>query len=390
MTRKEFIHKGAAIATAPLVLNYSRDGFAQDNDILNIGIIGLGGRGQNSHIRTCLKFPDVKIAAICDIKEKRIKEALEKVAGHKPQVYRDYEDLLKQRDLDCIFVSTPPDRHKEMVCGALRAGFSVYVDKPMALTVTDCHAIGRAVKKAKGVFIVGQQLRYSPSNQKKIDAIHNGEIGNVALIDYKVFRGPGSSPLTKEPDNKWILSIEQGGDMVLEQGVHWIDVLNWIMGTHPIKAAGLGGQGVLFDESYDKEIMDHYAVLYEYPDNRRAFFSHSWMSMPGSDPSAQTVHGTRGALDLRSGRIFRRGLTGESQTEEEFVEGYDLQGDMDYLCDKEFFECHRTRRRPFADFEVANMTILTALLGRKAIYEQRVVTWDALLREGAPLKRLDQ
>lgn len=392
ITRREFIQKGAAITTAPLILNYSHGSFAQEiKGVLNIGIIGLGGRAQGSHIPTLLKFPDVKIAAICDVKEVRIKEVLEKVASHNPQVYRNYEDLLNQKDLDCIFVSTPPDRHKDMVCDALRAGFSVYVDKPMCLTVTDCHAIGRAVANAKGVFTCGQQLRYNPSNRKKMDAIHNGVIGKVALIDYKVFRGPGLSPLIEEPDNKWILSIEQGGDMVLEQGVHWIDLLNWVMGTHPIKAVGLGGQGVLFDEVYDKEIMDHYAILYEYPDNRRAFFSHSWMSMPGSDPNAETVHGTGGALDLRTGKIYRRGPKGEAKTKEEFVEGYDVKGDMDYLCDQEFFNCHRTgRKKPFADFEVANMTILTALLGRKAVYEQRAVTWDDLLREGAPLKRLDQ
>ena len=95
-------------------------------------------------------------------------------------------------------------------------------------------------------------------------------------------------------------------------------------------------------------------------------------------------------MDLRTGRLFRRGVPREQRREEEFVEGHDLQGEMDYLCDKEFFECHRTGKKPFADFEVANNTILTALLGRKAIYEQRAVTWEELLREGAPLKRIDQ
>ena len=391
ITRREFIQKGAAITTVPLIMNSGYRSFVQKNNaVLKIGIIGLGGRAQSSHIPTCLKFPDIKIAAICDVKEERIKEATGMLASHNPSVYRNYEDLLNQKDLDCIFVSTPPDRHKDMVCDALRAGFSVYVDKPMCLTVTDSHAIGKAAANAKGVFTVGQQLRYNPSNRKKIDAIHNGVIGKVALIDYKVFRGPGLSPLIEEPDNKWILSIEQGGDMVLEQGIHWIDVLNWVMGTHPIKAVGLGGQAVLFDEVYDKEIMDHYAILYEYPDNRRAFFSHSWISMPGSDPNVQTVHGTGGALDLGSGKIFRRGSKAD-KTKEEFVEGSDLKGDMDYLCDQEFFECHRTgRKKPFGDFEVGNMAVLAALLGRKAVYEQRSVTWEDLLREGAPLQRLDQ
>ena len=122
------------------------------------------------------------------------------------------------------------------------------------------------------------------------------------------------------------------------------------------------------------EIMDHYAVLFEYPDNRRAFFSHSWMSMSGSDPTAETVHGTGGAIDLKNGQLFRRVVEGQSRAGEEYVEGYDLKGDMDYLCDQEFFECHRTGKKPFNDFEVGNSTILTGLLGRKAIYEQKVVT----------------
>ena len=178
--------------------------------------------------------------------------------------------------------------------------------------------------------------------------------------------------------------------MILEQGVHWIDVLNWIMGTYPIRAAGLGGQGVLFDEEFDKEIMDHYAVIFEYSGNRRAFFSHSWMSMPGSDPNFEVVHGTKGALDLRSGKIYKRVFPGEPKAEPEIIEAPEQQESMDYYCCKDFFECHRTGRKLFADFEVANTTILSALLGRKAIYEKRVVTWDDILREGAPLKRIEQ
>lgn len=203
ITRRDFICKSAIAASAPLVLNFTHNSFAkQSKETINVGIIGVGSRGQNAHIRTLLKFPDVKIAAICDIKEKRLEEALEKAGTHKPRTYRDYEALLKQKDLDCVFVSTPPDKHKIMVCDALRAGFSVYVDKPMTLTVTDCNAIGRAIKNAKGVFIVGQQLRYNFFLRKKIEAIHNGKIGKVVLINYKVFRGPGRLPDGSEPDKK--------------------------------------------------------------------------------------------------------------------------------------------------------------------------------------------
>jgi myo-inositol 2-dehydrogenase / D-chiro-inositol 1-dehydrogenase len=392
ITRRDFLQKGALMTTSPLILNFVDASAAQKiNRLLNIAVIGLGGRGQEAHINTLLKFPDVKIAAICDIKEERIKETLERAKGHNPKVYTNYHDLLRHKDLDCVFVSTPPDRHKVMVCDALHAGLSVYVDKPMCITVTDCHAIGRAVENAKGVFIVGHQLRYNPSLRKKVEAVQNDVIGKVALIDYKVFRGPGRgpdmTPLTEAPDNQWILSIEEGGDIILEQGVHWIDVINWIMGTHPIRAVGLGGQGVLFDETYDNETLDHYAVLYEYPGNRRAFFSHSWMSMPGSDPNAQTVHGTGGALDLGSGKLFLRGRKEEAK----ILEGSELEGDMDYLCVQEFLECHTTKgKKPFNDFEVGNLAALSALLGRKAIYEQRAVTWEELLREGAPIQRVDQ
>ncbi|HDY89919.1 MAG TPA: Gfo/Idh/MocA family oxidoreductase, partial [bacterium] len=295
ITRRDFISKGAMAAAAPLILNYNYNSFAKfKNNSINVGIIGLGNRASHAHIPTILKFPDVKIAALCDISKERLEGAAgnrthiyrdpsigQKVKKYNPSLYQDYEALLKQKDLDCIFVATPPDRHKRMVCDALRVGFSVYVDKPMTLTVTDSQAIVKAAKKAKGVFIVGQQLRYNPLLRKKIELIHKGEIGKVVLVSYKVFRGSDRLPSDDQPGKKWILSIEQGGDIILEQGVHWIDVFNWIMGTHPIRAAGLGGQGILFNEEYDREIMDHYSLIYEYPGNRRVFFSHSWMSMPG-------------------------------------------------------------------------------------------------------------
>ena len=196
-----------------------------------------------------------------------------------------------------------------------------------------------------------------------------------------------------EPVKKWILNVEQGGDTVLEYAVHWFDLANWIMGTHPVKAVGLGGQSLHFDERFDREIMDNYKVFLEYPGKRKLFYAQTSVSVPGLDPMEDIVYGTKGVFDLNANKLCKR-MPAEAPRPQAIVTE-DPKDDVDeslwdYRCCQDFFEAHRTGVKPFTDFEVGKTTILTALLARKAIYEKRVVTWDELLREGAPLKRLDQ
>jgi len=394
INRREFMRKVALGAVAPMILNYTHRSFAKTaNDTLNVGVIGTGGRGRNAHLHTLIKFQDVKVTAICDIRKQNLDKALEIVGSQNPKTYRNYEDLIRQKDLDCVFVATPPDQHKVQICESLYAGYSVYVDKPMALTITDCNAIERAIKNAKGVFIVGQQLRYSPSHRRKIKLIHDGEIGKVALVNINRFGGGGRLPGGGgKPRKKWILSIEQGGDHVLEYAVHWFDYCNWVLQAHPIRAAGIGGQALFFNEEYDRETMDHWGLIFEYPDNKRVFYTQGSLSAPGFDRTQDVVYGTKGAFDLNSNKLYKRVGVGEPKQEPVVTEDPNDDKDesvWDYLCCKDFFECHRTGKKPFADFDIAKTTILTALLARKAVYEQRVVTWDDLLREGAPVKRVD-
>lgn len=381
ITRRDFIRKGAIAASAPLILNFTQKSFAQySKRTINVGIIGTGGRGRNAHLRTCLKLPDVKITALCDIRKEELEKAVEMAGDHNPKTYQNYEDLLKQKDLHCIFIATPCDLHKLMICESLLAGFSVYTEKPMAITVTDCNAIVRLARQAKGVLQVGQQTRYSPTIQKDIKLIHNGKLGKVAMIHYQ--RYSKSVP----PERKWIHSIERGGDIIVEQAVHELDRFNWIMGAHPIRAAGLGGQNVVF-EGFDTENMDHYGLILEYPENRRVIYSHCWYTVYGVDTNMNIVYGTEAVFDMNAGKIYKHIPRGVPQPEPEIIERPKERIDTTYLSIKDFFDCYKTGRKPFCDAEIGRTAVLTALLGRKAIYEKKVVTWEDLLKEGAPVKR---
>jgi len=386
LTRREFIRKGAvAAASSPLIVTIGHKAFAQGGDI-KCAVIGLG-RGRGTHLRNILKLDFTAVTAICDIKEDRLSSAAEMVKkANRPQdnpvKYRNYEDVVSSDNVDVVFIATPCDLHFQMIFAALVEGKSIYAEKPMATTVTDVNEIVRQARKSKGILQVGQQSRYSPSNQKAVGMIHGGKIGKVALINYQRFTAAQGYI---RPEQTWIRSIERGGDIIVEQAVHELDRFNWIMGTHPLRAAGLGGQCVWFDPE-GSENSDQYAVAFEYPGKSNVFYSHCWHSLDGVDPNKNVVYGTEKVWDMGNNRIYTRVPRGQKMPEPEiFDPGPRVDSTLE--CTTQFFECYREGKQPFVDAEIGRTTVLTALLGRKAFYEKRCVTWEDLLREGAPVKR---
>jgi predicted dehydrogenase len=177
--------------------------------------------------------------------------------------------------------------------------------------------------------------------------------------------------------------VEQSGDTILENQIHNIDVINWIMNDHPIRAAGLGGQNMIIWSG--NELLDNYAVTYEYPGNRYATFSKISYAVSGLGGTFIHAYGEKAGADMSySGDvkfIWRGKDTAATEIKADAV-------NMNLFSIQDFFQCVRNGKQPFAGIEIGKSATLTTLLTRKAIYEKRSVTWDELLREGsAPLPR---
>jgi len=382
LSRRSFLADSAIAISAPAVLGLAGRLTAQDSAAVRFAMIGIGGRGSEL-LSQALKAPGARCTALCDISDEALARASQAASEHKPATFSDYRKMLEKQEIDAVFVATPPYLHKEMILNVLASGRSCYTEKPVALTVEEIGAVAEAAKGAKGCLQVGQQLRYQTQLRQLMPRIHQGEFGKIGFIRgqrYADWEGPGSrGPM------KWLWSIAQSGDQIVEQSVHELDLINWIMNGHPLRAAGLGGQN-LIHEPPGADVFDTYGLAFDYPGGRQAVFS-----MVKYAPYTHNLGGRiinayceKASVDVQLSDPCTIVWRGEKAPEPEQVHVPDV--DFTFEAIKDFFHCVREGDRPFCDVETGRTAALTALLGRKAMYERRVVTWEELLAEGAPVK----
>src|SRR4029077_2204174 len=131
---------------------------APSNQIV-LGLIGAGGRG-NFDMADFQKDPAVRVRAGCDFYEPNLERGLStasKVAGNYPKPYRNYKELLADKDIQAVLIATPEHWHAQMVLDALAAGKDVYVEKPLCQTPEQGMQLVEAEKKSKNIIQCGMQ-----------------------------------------------------------------------------------------------------------------------------------------------------------------------------------------------------------------------------------------
>jgi len=356
-SRRRFV---AAAAAAPAVLQSQAP-----SDVIRVGVIGTGNRGAFL-LRQVLKVPHVKVVALCDIDPGALKRGAEIAAAHSPDLITEFRKLLDRKDIDAVFIATPVDLHNEMIVAALEVGKNVYCEKPMARTPEACRQAVNASRSARGILQLGFQLRHDPFRAASVKLIHSGAIGKVLFL--QAYRHGGDLPRS----SGWYFDAARSGDNIVEQACHILDIYNWVMQTHPLRAYGSGGINLFKDVPPGRTTMDNYAVLYEYPGDVRFSFSHLYFDPPGFTGIEERVFGADASIDLPKGLLYRR--TEEGPPQKIPVEG---EGeDMNYRSVAAFFANARDKKQPLNNAESGRIATLTGILGRKSIYEKRVVEWS--------------
>jgi predicted dehydrogenase len=357
VSRRHFIATpAAALGSAALMAAQS------PNDTIRVAFIGVGNRGSYL-LRHMTNVPGVKVVAVCDINP----ETLKKVAGSSYEGYAEYRRLLDRKDIDAVVIATPVDLHKEMSIAALEVGKSVYGEKPMAMTPEDCRIITNAAASAKGIFQAGFQLRHDPARAAAMRFIKQGGAGKVLFL--QGYRHTGDLPR----QTLWYFDRTRSGDNIVEQACHILDLMVWAAGSHPLRAFGSGGINLYHDVPPGRTTMDNYSVIYEFPNDVRLSFSHIYFDPAGFSGIKERVYGSQGAVDLPTATFYE--LENKNQKK------LDVPGagqDSTYLSLAAFIDNARGRRKPLNDAESARISTLAAMMGRKSIYERRVVTWEEM------------
>jgi len=338
--------------------------------VVRTGIIGTGNRG--FHLwRNLLPLEGVKLAAACDIKADRLDKALSAAKRDNPAGFSDYRKLLERKDIDAVFIASPCDLHVEMAIAALQAGKHVYCEKPIGTTP---ESIGRLLKVARSsdrILQVGQQLRYGAQLREVIGRIHQGVAGKVLML--KAQRHAGNDLAQDGSSADWFFDAKRSGDVIVEMAVHNLDVCNWIVNSRPERAGGFGGVNLWVNQPPGRTSMDGYTLSYEYPSGVKMSFTQMFFHPRGLPGGGQYfyVYGTQGAVDVSNARFYP--LDGSEAQALSTAPAFSGEPQL-----KAFFDSIRNRTRPAVDINVAAVAALTAILGREAIYQKRVMTWSEM------------
>ncbi len=216
---------------------------------LRIGVIGAGGRGslaQHAH----KPQEGVRLVAAADVNEKALEQFREKY-GDDTLVTKDYKELLKQADIDAVFVTSPDFLHEEHAIAALKAGKDVYLEKPMAITIEGCDKILETAYKNKRKLYLGHNMRHMDFVRKMKQLIDDGAIGQVKAGWCRHFVAYGGDAYFKD----WHAERSKSTGLLLQKAAHDIDVLHWLCGGFSKRVNGMGGL-TLYNQITDRHSPD--------------------------------------------------------------------------------------------------------------------------------------
>jgi predicted dehydrogenase len=343
------------------------------NEKVRAAFIGIGGRG-TALLKATLAEPDVAVVAVCDLKPDRLDKAASTASRDNPKTFTDYKKLLDQKDIDAVYIASPCDLHVEMAIAALQAGKHVYCEKPAGITPESIGRLVKAVRGAKTVFQIGQQLRSYPHIRAAVDRVHAGEFGKIIMVQA---RRNSSNDLDHDASSaEWFFNAKRSGDVIVEMSVHNLDVCNWVVDSRPDWAAGVGGTLMWVNDPPGRTNMDGYSLTYEYANGIKMSYSQLFFHPRTLPAGGQFIHvyTDKGAVDLMEGTFHSHERNVEPVP---FAKPSEERPERDAHI-QAFFESIRTGKKPPADINIAATAALTAILGREAIYRKQVMRWKDL------------
>ncbi len=376
--RRDFL-KGTAAAGGLMILN-SRTAFSyQANSTLELGLIGCGSRG-NWISDLFLEYAMVRFVALADAFDAPLEAASKKYKVDGKRLYRgiDGHKELSASKLDGVVIESPPYFHPEQAETAVNAGKHVYMAKPVATDVPGCKIVLAAGKKAEGKrsYLIDFQTRARPVFQEAARRIHDGEAGELGFghVYYHAGSIAPHDPAGLSPEKatllNWLHDRRLSGDIIVEQNIHVIDVANWYLNAHPLRAMGTASQRIrkVGDQS------DNYQVTYWYPKDVRVDFSSVQFAKGYSDLCIR-VYGSQGTMDSHYGGMVK--MTGATQWDGAEKDPTFREGAVTNI--KNWVESIRSGKY-LNNAETAVESTLTAVLGRMSATRGRMLTWDEMMK----------
>ncbi|MCC9608718.1 Gfo/Idh/MocA family oxidoreductase [Blastopirellula sp. JC732] len=390
---------GAMAGSLPL----ARAAHVFGSDVIKLGLVGCGGRGTGAATQAMNTEGPTKLIAMGDAFGDRLQSCLRGVTSrHADKVdvpqerqfvgFDAYKKVLEQ-DIDLVILATPPGFRPLHFEAAVNAGKHVFMEKPVA---TDAPGIRRVlaaneIAKQKNLAVaVGLQRHHEPRYVETIKRLHDGAIGDI-IFARAYWNNDGVWMNTRDAKQteleyqmrNWYYFNWLCGDHIVEQHIHNLDVINWLMQGYPTMAEGMGGREVRVGKD-SGQIFDHHMIEFTYGDHGSGT---KMMSCCRHQPKtwssvSEHAHGTKGYCDISGAKIFK--------PNGEVAWAYGNGGGNGHQEEHhDLFAALRRGEIP-NEGEYGAMSTMTAIFGRMATYSGKNLSWDEAFNSQEALADFDK
>jgi predicted dehydrogenase len=439
-SRREFITVSAAAAGATLAANAillePEPMFAESSspsDLLRFGIIGVGMQGSGL-LASAITLPGVECVSACDLYDGRHLLAREITNNSSLPVTRRYQDLLADKNIDCLIAAVPDHWHKQIVLDAVSAGKDVYLEKPMSHVAAEGAEMADAQKRTGRIIQVGSQRVSSVICKKAKDMVSQGVLGDLMLVegwlgrndptgaweyppppdlspqnfDWDTWQGTApKKPFSPEIFARWRCWKEYGTGVAGDLLVHLVSGMNFILGWNqaPTRVMSMGG---ILRWPDGRNMPDVHASLIQYG----KIPTYMRLNLGTDMPEMYRFQGSKGILEVTGSTITFTPQTGKDPApsyytgsfpramrtayekqwheqndpkvgQEPIAEAVSFKGpDFDDVKPHlwNFFEAVRSRKPVVEDALFGHHAALACHMANESYFRNQAVRWDEAKR----------
>jgi predicted dehydrogenase len=422
-SRRGFLKKGigaAAVAGFPAIVPSSVFGQNSPSNRINVGAIGVGRISRGHDLPGIWQHEAARIMAVCDLDSNRVDLGKKLINGHYAQTtgkpydgvtgYHRYQDLLANKDIDAVVISTPDHQHAICAVAAVRAGKDVYLQKPASLTISEGRYLSDAVRKSGRIFQIGSQQRSWKQFHRACELVRNGRVGQLKHVEIGLPGDPsgpeapemptppnlnydawlGSTPVKYYTEMRvhpqadfsrpgWLRCEQFGAGMITGWGAHHVDTAHWgmntertgpveIWGTAEFPTSGLWDVHGKFrtDAVYANGVT--MSISGDYPNGIKFYGSEGWLFVTRDElvTASDPVSGAKVDPLVASNPKILTSVIGPNEIH--LYESAEHHGN--------WLDCIRSRKETIAPVEIAHRACSTCLLHHIAMKTKRRLRWD--------------
>ena len=390
-SRRAFLRQSTTAVAGGLItgLSVAHSAHLTGSDVIRVGLVGCGGRGTGAATQVLNADHGTRLVAMSDAFGDRLQTSLKSMkqqeeiadrvlvdSDHQFTGFDGYKHVIAS-DVDVVLLATPPHFRPMHLRACIEAEKHVFAEKPVAVDAPGVRSVLETTElaKQKNLFIVsGLNGRYSPPLQEIVRRVQDGAIGKIVALHAARYGGgvwvrsrqPGMTDMEYQMRN-WYYFTWLSGDFNVEQFVHQLDRMAWIMNDqYPARCYSTGGRQSRTGPEYG-HIFDHFSSVFEYPQGVRVFTTTRHQRNCTSESQA-IVMGTKGLADLNAGTI-----TGEDSWQaprQRRVNSHQLEQDV--------FLASLRAGKVINNGDYMAKSTLMGIMTRMSAYTGQSLTWEQI------------